>query len=328
MTDTDLVDELTAQMRDSTRHITAVPPDLLQAVARARTQRRSRFTAGAVALVVVCGTAGTAGVLHSGPGNAQSQLSVPAVPSSTTTPTATPSGVPADPGPDDDTLQAADWWTSSISNHQWGGSTIRTQQTWFGRNGLRYASGSDIGATPKRLRNSDAPVGHQDPGVFIGTQELDFGGLQALPADPVTLEAMLRTTPGDRPEDERLYEAASQLFDQAPLTLPVREALAAVLARVPGAQMQKGVTDSLGRRAYLVRRTDMDGVVQQVYLDPVTSRLLEQRSVSGPTYGGPGPGAEGPGAQVPPAPTGTILFQQTSTGWAVTAPPLPGVAHS
>jgi len=290
-----LVGALRAQMLQYTAADSA-PPDLLPRVHRAVARRRARI-ASAGAVLAVGGVAGALVLPGSG---VPDRLAGPAVVRPAVGGVA---GVSAQAGPDDAATLAAGWWSFCFTDEQ-AGEPARTVQRWYRRDGRVSGSIDD----------------DDDPQVLsIGAERLDAAGALALPADADRLATRLSTAAeGGRSADVRLFAAAADLLRVAPLTMAVRRSLGEVLVGVPGAAVQRDVVDSRGRTALRVRLTDDEAVTRELYLDPVTWRLIEERRVTAPGY--PAPPDWGLVPSAAPVPAGQVLYLSTYFGWGTTAP--------
>lgn len=176
---TEFEDLLRQDMASATCTLQAPPTLLAQARLRGRAQRRRRrallLAAPALAALAVTTTMayGVSG-RDAGP-----ETLIPAQTTSGSTPdVSTWPGVVAESGPDDVALRAADWVGVANLYQQAGHGLPKSEQRWYGRNGLTYGN---VGGKLSQLRNGDAPLGERDPGILVGAEPphalaWEFGG--------------------------------------------------------------------------------------------------------------------------------------------------------
>ena len=314
----DFEDLLRQDMDTVTSGLHAPAALLAGAAARGRARRRRRRVL-LVLTPTVAAVALTAALAHglTGPSGAAQTLTpatrsaAPVVPEVAAWP-----GWVADPGPDDAALLRAEWVGVANRSHQAGGSTTRTEERWYGRNGLTYGN---LTGKLILLQNGDAPRGKRNPGVMVGGTDVDFAGVLALPADPVALAARLSPAPGEQGDLDAAHQALSLLLQGwAPLTTPVRCALVQIMASSPHVTVEPARTDSLGRRAALYTVTGTGATDDQVYVDPVTCRVLEHLDIA---VGGPRAlPTEGPPPAGAPLTPGSVHFRDVFYNWGTGAP--------
>ena len=311
--------ELRAQMIAYTA-ADAPPPDLLRRVHSGvrRTQSRRIAVVGGVA--VAASVAGVSLAAGSGGGPAgrsdvarQAQVG-PTAPA--------PQAVPV-PGPSDDELRAAEWFSYESQPNQ-PGDDRAAERRWESRDGRHLAQQPDGSI---EVYNTES--------VFpFGADGVSFDELLALPADPAELDRRMREATGGRPDDERVLDQVKQLLGRSPALTAVRRALVDAAVRQEGVTLVDGAEDSQGRPALLLEHTDRDGAILQLWIDPAGYRLLEERTVAGPDF--PTPPTEGPrppvgdgqelrpGEQPEDAPVyepGQLLYAEVFLSWSTTPPP-------
>lgn len=162
----------------------------------------------------------------------------------------------------------------------------------------------------------------------------------SMPTDVSTLYTYLRShVSGSSTRDQAMFVAIGDMLRTGDsLASPrLRGALVAVLSRTPGVTVHTGERDYLGRaaiRADFVDQRIEPGVVESMFFDPTSFRLLEERTGSNgqPTrYTGPSPAydAAPTGPATAPGPLEGTAYLNVITGERVVGklPKLPSNCH-
>ena len=145
----------------------------------------------------------------------------------------------------------------------------RDRSRWLAAGSPALSAGMDV-----PLVNEDA--GGTAPGFFIGSQQISYRDLRALPADDDALHALLLRVAGG--QGERLFVVIGDLLRSAPLSSDVRGALYRVTARIPGIRVLDDVRDAAGRTGVGIA-VDDGGVRSVLIYDPETGELLGEQSI-------------------------------------------------
>lgn len=268
----------------------AITVDTTRVVPRARQRRAATRTCGALALTLVLAGAGWAvdtepwsspAVTPAGHGSGRvaGKIGVEAPP------TAKLATEPADAAfwqamdPADVGWPDAAFWHTAIETTEGPGKVSR-RDDWNGHTkpGLFVVNGDLAHATG---------IGPSIWGdlVIDGTRTLiSWDELYALPSDPAVLETLIRASNqdgvGPANPDDKVFSQARDLMDRSPAPPPLRRALWAIMAGLPGAKVTTGVTDATGRPGSLLEYSGTGGEYAMVF-DPADGRLLEQRSAHG-----------------------------------------------
>jgi hypothetical protein len=119
-----------------------------------------------------------------------------------------------------------------------------------------------------------APAVVRASGSFAaGSVALTWDQLYALPIDPDTLAATLRTDihGAGTSDDAELFVIVGDLLRESPASPALRQALYEVVAAIPGVRSVGQVTDSQGRTGTGVERDD-----QRYIIDTSTGQLLDE----------------------------------------------------
>lgn len=141
---------------------------------------------------------------------------------------------------------------------------------WVHSAGFMYLTGKD---RPGRMDHYQ-PSDHQYP-YGGGVARLDFAAVFRLPTDPGQLRRAL-TDAGAHTPDE-LLAVARDLLVSGPALWQTRMALTALLSDISGGKVALGQQDSLGRTVTWISVRRGDGTVLDLYLDPRSGRLFEER---------------------------------------------------
>jgi hypothetical protein len=175
----------------------------------------------------------------------------------------------------------APYW-HSVSTYQRDGRTF-TREIWISHHGTSVLR--DPGVAPGVLALG--------PGIFpAGGSAFTWDQLYALPTDPVTLAAVLRSGihGAGKDDDSELFVIVGDLLRESPASPALRQALYEVAAAVPGVTADGAVTDRNGRAGNGVTR---DG--QQYVIDATTGQLLQEREQGWiSTYQSQGPATSAP----------------------------------
>ena len=304
----DLTDDLTTRLTEQMRAATAsdaLPPGLAGRVQRGVRRSRARRAAVAGTALAVAGVALASSLVADRPGGSREVVAAPVAEA--------PAGMV---GPTDEELVAAQWFHYESVPTQ-PGTARDPESRWEGRDGRHLALQPD----------GTLELYGTDSRFSFGADGATWDELLALPADVDVLAAELAQGPGQRPDPERALDQVRYLLARSPALLEVRRALFDVAAGLDGATVERG-QDERGRPADVLRLTDSDGAVQELYVDPVGRRALQERTVAGPDF--PTPPTEAPAPPDPDAPPeepapeyepDQVLYSEVFERWSTEAPP-------